>query len=80
MQTKYHRSYDLYFISSSIRSRRDYPGLLLSFSGGIRIPWLIGLLVWGLAADLNTLRSDKWYGIGQRAQEKLLVVVVFTIH
>ena len=79
MQTKYHRSYDLYFILAS-----DPDGIIQAccclFRGGIRIPWLIGLLVWGLAADLNTLRSDKWYGIGRPAQEKLLVVVVFTIH
>ena len=67
-----HRHCALY-IRISIRSRRDYPGLLLSFAGGI------GLLVWGLAADLNELRSDKWYGICQRAQKKLLVAVEFTI-
>ena len=76
-------------ICISIRSRRDYPGLLLSFLVGIRILWLVGLLVWGLAVDPNTLRSDKWSDNGQPGpagppvspgETLILVAVVFTFH
>ena len=71
-------------ICISIRSRQDYPGLLLSFFVGIRILWLVGLFVWGLAVDPNTLSSDKWYDNGQASQGRgetlILVAVVFTFH
>ena len=44
-----------YLIYIRIRSRRDNPGLALSFYVGIMILWLVGLFVCGLAVDLNTL-------------------------
>ena len=85
IQKKYHRSSDLY--QHQIQTGLSRPAAV--FFVGIMILWLVGLLVWGLAVDLNTPSSDKWSDNGQPGpagppvspgETLILVAVVFTFH